>query len=192
MNALFSKTAVSTHGYSTHWQGSWRERWSAVFWAYPIFLTSILSLWIHAYPLWNYKMVWPRMEGSDLDTVWMNQPWKTTSPHPVPARPASCVVNTCGKSRHTQNSKKQTSCYWLLVRKMIFEEWDLKTWERFREVWVLHWNPGIFKKHHWNEVLVLKTRSTPHTTRPSEIRRKRPEIASQMSILLTLVHNWIQ
>lgn len=33
---------------------------------------------------------------------------------------------------------------------------------------------------------------TPHTTRPSKTRRKRPEIASQMSILLTLVHNRIQ
>lgn len=28
----------------------------------PIFLTSILSLWIHSYPFWNYKIGQPRMK----------------------------------------------------------------------------------------------------------------------------------
>lgn len=48
------------------------------------------------------------MEGSELDiTAGMNQPWKTTSPRPVPAGPARGVANTCGESQHTQNSSKK-------------------------------------------------------------------------------------
>lgn len=41
-----------------------------------------------------------------------------------------------------------------------------------------HLSPGV----RWRPI-------TPHTTGPRTSRRKRPEIASQMSILLTLVHN---
>lgn len=78
-------------------------------------------------------------------------------PAPTPSQLDQLAVLSIhvGKAAAPRTAKKQTSCYRLLVRKMIIEEWDLKTWERFREVWVLHWNPGIFKKHHWNEVLVL-------------------------------------
>lgn len=51
----------------------------------------------------------------------------------------------------------------------------------------------IWNTHHGNEALVFRDRpDSPHTTSPSKPRRKRPEIASQMSILLTPVHNGIQ
>lgn len=104
---LVSQNAVSAQGYSAHWQGSRREGEVPFSGHTPIFLKATLSLWIHPYPLWNYKMGWPRM-GSELDiTGGMNQLWKTTSPRPVPAGPARGVANTCRESQHTQNSSKK-------------------------------------------------------------------------------------
>lgn len=68
---------------------------------------------------------------------------------------------------------------------------------RFKKFPVLKMPPlpslPIWNTHHRNEALVFQDRpDSPHTTRPSKPRRKRPEIASQMSILLTPVHNGIQ
>lgn len=57
----------------------------------------------------------------------------------------------------------------------------------------LRLNPRILLCNYWNEVLVLDKTQSPHTPPdPGKPREKRPEIASQMPILLTPVHNWIQ
>lgn len=162
--------------------------------ASPVFLTSILSRWTHS--LWNYKMGWPQMEGSELDHS-MNEP--TMKDHQPPPRLSWELLTQAWKAT-TPRKIQQKADILLLTTGQDNDPWGMRLEivrkRQIQEVCVLQIPPLKslhFYIHHWNEVLVLgKDPFTPHTTSPSETRRKRPEIASQMSILLTPVHNWIQ
>lgn len=166
----------------------------------PIFFTSILSLWfirIHFEIIRQDNIEWSWVVN--LIPVWMKHGKTTTSPNPAPCWSASCITNTQVKSHHTQNNnKKHISCP--LTIGQYNDSWRIRLGNvrkrQIREVHTVKTPP--FKSLHFTiqslkrSLSVRKDPITPHTTRPSETRRKKPEIASQMSILLTLVHNWIQ
>jgi hypothetical protein len=95
---------------------------------------------------------------------------------------------------HPEDNRKQLLC--LQAAHQSRDPWKTRS-ERLREA---RKKAALKKKPKPSHVLINLIEAlvldrgpvTPHTTRSHKSRRKRPEIASQMSILLTLVHNWIQ